>query len=63
MLSWHLGVEMEVSPYMDGHSSYRTVTFLKTKLADVTLNVFKTYHNEAEQRTGKKLKCVRLDMG
>jgi len=33
---------------MDGHSSYCTVTFLKTKSADVTLNIFKTYHSEAE---------------
>jgi len=31
--------------------------------ADVTLNVFKTYHNEAERQTGKKLKRIRLDMG
>jgi len=48
---------------MDGYSSYHTVAFLKTKSADVTLNVFKTYHNEAEQQTGKKLKYIRLDMG
>jgi len=48
---------------MDGHSSYHTVAFLKTKSADVTLNVFETYHNEAERQTGKKLKRVRLDMG
>jgi len=33
---------------IDGHLSYRTVTFLKTKSANVTLNIFKTYHNEAE---------------
>jgi len=33
---------------MDGHLSYRTVTFLKTKSANVTLNNFETYHNEAE---------------
>jgi len=48
---------------MDGHLSYCTVAFLKTKSADVTLNIFKTYHNEAEQQTGKKLKRIRLDMG
>jgi len=48
---------------IDGHSSYRTVAFLKTKSADITLNVFKNYHNEAERQTGKKLKRVRLDMG
>ena len=48
---------------MDGHSFYCTVAFLKTKLADVTLNVFETYHNEAERQTGKKLKRIRLDMG
>jgi len=33
---------------MDGHLSYCTVAFLKTKSADITLNIFKTYHNEAE---------------
>jgi len=48
---------------MDGHSFYHTVTFLKTKLADIILNVFETYYNEAEQQTSKKLKHVRLDMG
>jgi len=48
---------------MDGHLSYHTVAFLKTKSADVILNVFKTYHNEAERQTSKKLKRVRLDMG
>jgi len=33
---------------MNGHLSYHIVAFLKTKSADVTLNVFKTYHNETE---------------
>ena len=48
---------------VDGYSSYKTVAFLKSKSADVTLNVFETYHNETERQTGKKLKRVRLDMG
>ena len=47
---------------MDGHLSYCTVAFLKTKSADVILNVFEIYHNEAEWQTSKKLKRVRLDM-
>jgi len=33
---------------MDGHLSYHTVAFLKTKSADIILNIFETYHNEAE---------------
>jgi len=48
---------------IDGFSFYKTVAFLKTKSADVTLNVLKAYHVEAERQTGKKLKCIRLDMG
>lgn len=48
---------------MDGYSSYKTVAFLRSKSADVTLNVFETYYKEAERQTGKKLKQVRLDMG
>jgi len=48
---------------MDGFSSYRTVVFLKSKSADITLNVFKTFQAEAEQQTGKKLKSICLDIG
>jgi len=33
---------------MDGFSFYKTVAFLRTKLVDVTLNVLKAYHVEAE---------------
>ena len=43
--------------------SYKTVAFLKSKSADVTLNVFEMHHNEAECQTGRKLKQVRLNMG
>ena len=48
---------------MNGFSSYKTVAFLKTKSADVTLNILKAYYIEAERQTGKKLKRIRLDMG
>jgi len=48
---------------IDGFSSYKTIAFLGTKSADVTLNVLKAYHVKAEQQTGKKLKCIRLNMG
>jgi len=48
---------------MDRYSSYKTVAFLRSKSADVTLNIFETYYKEAERQTGKKLKRVRLDMG
>jgi len=48
---------------MDGYSSYKTITFLKTKSADTILQVLKNYHIEAERQTGKALKQVRLDMG
>jgi len=33
---------------IDGFSSYKTVAFFKTKSADVTLNILKAYHIEAE---------------
>jgi len=46
----------------DGYLSYRTVVFLSTKSAKVTLKVFKTYLIEAKQQTSRKLKQVRLDM-
>jgi len=48
---------------MDGFSSYRTVVFLKSKLAEITLKVFKGFHTKAEWQTRKRLKCMRLDMG
>jgi len=48
---------------MNGFLSYKTVAFLKTKSADVTLNILKAYYIEAEQQTGKKLKCIRLNIG
>jgi len=34
----------------DGYSSYRMVTFLKSKSADITLNMLKAYQVEAEQQ-------------
>jgi len=48
---------------INGFSSYQTVTFLKSKSADVTLKVFKAYHIKAKRQTGKKLKHVKMDMG
>jgi len=48
---------------LDGFSSYRTVAFLSSKLADITLKVFKSYQTEAEHQTGKKIKQVQLDIG
>ena len=48
---------------MDSFSSYRTVAFLSSKSADITLKVFKSYQTEAEHQTGKKMRQVRLDMG
>ena len=48
---------------IDGYLSYKTVAFLKSKSADMTLNVFETYHNKAERQTRRKLKQVRLNMG
>jgi len=48
---------------MDRFSSYRTVMFLKSKSAEVTLKVFKSFHTEAERQTRKRLKQVHLDMG
>ena len=48
---------------MDSFSSFRTVAFLSSKSADVTLKVFKTYQIEAKCQTGKKIKRVWLDIG
>jgi len=48
---------------LDGFSSYRTVTFLKSKSVEITLKVFKGFQAEAERQTGKRLKRVWLDMG
>jgi len=48
---------------MDGFLSYQTVVFLKTKSAEITLKIFKSFHAEAEHQTGKRLKQVQLDMG
>jgi len=48
---------------MDIFSSYRTVTFLKSKSAEITLKVFKGFQAEVEQQTKKKLKQVWLDIG
>jgi len=47
---------------MDSFFSYRIVAFLKSKSIEITLKVFKGFHTEAEQQTGKRLKYVRLDM-
>jgi len=47
---------------MNGFSLYQTVAFLKSKSAEVTLNIFKSFHTEAEHQTGKRLKRVRLDI-
>jgi hypothetical protein len=44
-------------------TSYHQVYFLSSKSADITLAVFKEYHCELEQQTGRKLKRVHLDMG
>jgi len=41
---------------MDSFSSYRTVVFLKTKSAEITLKIFKGFHAETECQTGKRLK-------
>jgi len=48
---------------IDRFSSYWTVTFLKSKSAEIILKVFKGFHIEAECQTRKRLKQVRLDMG
>ena len=48
---------------VDGFSSYKTVAFLTTKSADITLKVIKAYQTEAEYQTGCKLKRICLDMG
>jgi len=47
---------------MDGFLFYKTIIFLKTKLAEVILNILKAYHIEAEQQTGKKLKHIKLNI-
>ena len=43
---------------IDGFSSYQMVVFLKTKLAEITLKIFKDFHAEAEHQTGKRFKGV-----
>jgi len=48
---------------MDGFSSYRTVTFLLAKSANITLNVLKSYQIEAEHQTDKTIRQLQLDMG
>jgi len=48
---------------IDGFSLYWTVTFLKSKSVEVTLNIFKSFHTEAKCQTGKRLKQVQLNMG
>jgi len=48
---------------VDGATSYRTVYFLSSKSTDVMLGAFKDFHCQAERQTGRKLKCVRVDMG
>jgi len=48
---------------MDGFLLYRTVAFLKSKSAEVTLNIFRSFYIEVERQTGKRLKQVQLDMG
>jgi len=48
---------------MDGFLLYRTVAFLSSKLADITLKVIKSYQAKAEQQTGKRLKQLWLNMG
>jgi len=47
---------------VDGATSYRTVYFLSSKSTDVMLGAFKDFHCQAERQTGRKLKCVRVDM-
>jgi len=41
---------------MDSFSLYQTVAFLRSKLAETTLKIFKAFQAEAECQTGKKLK-------
>jgi len=41
---------------------YKIVILLKSKSADVTLNIFETYYNKAKCQTRKKLKQIRLNM-
>jgi hypothetical protein len=48
---------------IDGASSFRRVYFIASKTAEVTLQIFREFHVESEQQTGRKLKKVRLDMG
>ncbi|PPQ82316.1 hypothetical protein CVT24_002271 [Panaeolus cyanescens] len=47
----------------DGASSYRVAYTLADKSAETVLALIKRYKAMAEKETGKKLKCLRLDMG
>ena len=48
---------------VDSATSYRTVYFLSLKSTDAMLGAFKDFHYQAEQQTGRKLKCVQVDIG
>jgi len=48
---------------MDDFSSYRTVTFLLAKSANITLKVLKSYQIEAEHQTDKTIRQLQLDIG
>ena len=47
--------------YLDDHSSFRVMFYLKNKSEE--FNAFKTYKAWAEQQLGTKLKCKRTDHG
>jgi hypothetical protein len=47
----------------DGGTLIAFPIFLTRKDADTTTNEFKTFYKTAENQTGKKLRCIRFDMG
>lgn len=47
----------------DSASKFRKKYFLSEKSGDMTLEAVKHYQAEAERQTGKKLKCLQMDMG
>ncbi|EEB96374.1 hypothetical protein MPER_04503, partial [Moniliophthora perniciosa FA553] len=50
-------------PIVDGATSFCRDFYLKNKDADTVLWVLETYRAWAEQRTGKKLRSIRIDNG
>jgi hypothetical protein len=59
--SWGKAIYMMLA--CDSGTSIAFPIFLTRKDADTTTNEFKTFHKTAENQTGKKLHCVRFDMG